>query len=88
MDLSDVRLSDLVVKTDLERFATKEDLLRFATKEDLASLENRMNGKFSQVVEELDTMSGRMDGLEGTLGEIKEMVVEIRNSLNGKSPTP
>ncbi len=45
--MRDPRLSQLVIKDDLGEFATKKDLER---------LEQRMNEKFGQVVDELDVI--------------------------------
>ena len=54
MNQLDIKLSDLIVKADLECFATKKDL---------TELEQRMDGKFGQVVDDLDSIQGKLDKL-------------------------
>ena len=80
---TDVRISDLATKRDLERFATKQDLERYATKENLNKLEERMSHKFGQVVEELDTLHGKVDVLGDDMAIIKGKLDIL---LNGSKP--
>ena len=47
----------------ITREALREELRDYATKEDLNSLEKRIDTKFSQVVDELDTIQGKLDKL-------------------------
>ncbi len=71
---TDVRISDLATKQDLERYATKENLNK---------LEERMSHKFGQVVEELDTLHGKVDVLGDDMAIIKGKLDIL---LNGSKP--